>query len=51
VESWLEDEEETLSINCTSGTTGRSKGVMFTYRGAYLNALGRGPRARLAAGY
>ncbi len=39
VESWLEDEEETISINYTSGTTGRPKGVMYTYRGAYLNAL------------
>jgi fatty-acyl-CoA synthase len=39
-ESWLEDEEETISINYTSGTTGNPKGVMYTYRGAYLNALG-----------
>jgi fatty-acyl-CoA synthase len=39
-ESWLEDEEETISINYTSGTTGRPKGVQYTYRGAYLNALG-----------
>lgn len=39
VESWLEDEDETISINYTSGTTGRPKGVMYTYRGAYLNAL------------
>jgi fatty-acyl-CoA synthase len=39
VESWLEDEEETISINYTSGTTGNPKGVMYTYRGAYLNAL------------
>ena len=38
-ESWLEHEEETISINYTSGTTGRPKGVQFTYRGAYLNAL------------
>ncbi|HEY2650366.1 MAG TPA: acyl--CoA ligase family protein [Solirubrobacteraceae bacterium] len=37
--SWLEDEEETISINYTSGTTGRPKGVQYTYRGAYLNAL------------
>ena len=37
--SWLEDEEETISINYTSGTTGRPKGVEYTYRGAYLNAL------------
>jgi fatty-acyl-CoA synthase len=41
VASWLEDEEETISINYTSGTTGRPKGVMYTYRGAYLNALGQ----------
>ncbi|MET0851619.1 MAG: AMP-binding protein, partial [Candidatus Rokuibacteriota bacterium] len=40
VPSCLEDEEETISINYTSGTTGRPKGVMYTYRGAYLNALG-----------
>lgn len=39
VTSWLEDEEETISINYTSGTTGNPKGVMYTYRGAYLNAL------------
>ncbi len=38
-ESWLADEEETISINYTSGTTGRPKGVQYTYRGAYLNAL------------
>jgi fatty-acyl-CoA synthase len=38
-ESWLEDEEETISINYTSGTTGQPKGVQYTYRGAYLNAL------------
>ena len=37
--SRLEDEEETISVNYTSGTTGRPKGVQFTYRGAYLNAL------------
>src|ERR1700761_6050441 len=37
--SWLVDEEETISINYTSGTTGQPKGVQYTYRGAYLNAL------------
>src|SRR5436305_3815428 len=37
--SWLAHEEETISINYTSGTTGRPKGVQYTYRGAYLNAL------------
>src|SRR6201995_1865074 len=37
--SWLVDEEETISINYTSGTTGQPKGVQYTYRGAYVNAL------------
>jgi fatty-acyl-CoA synthase len=40
VEPWLEDEEETISINYTSGTTGRPKGVMYTHRGAWTNAVG-----------
>ncbi len=34
------DETATISINYTSGTTGRPKGVMYHHRGAYLNALG-----------
>jgi fatty-acyl-CoA synthase len=35
----VDDEETTCSINYTSGTTGRPKGVMYSHRGAYLNAL------------
>jgi fatty-acyl-CoA synthase len=33
-------EEDVISINYTSGTTGVPKGVMYTHRGAYLNAIG-----------
>ena len=40
VEIPVEDEYETISINYTSGTTGRPKGVMYHHRGAYLNAIG-----------
>ena len=39
VESWLTSEDEPISINYTSGTTGRPKGVVYHHRGAYLNAL------------
>ena len=36
----LKDEEELISLNYTSGTTGKPKGVMVVHRGAYLNAMG-----------
>ena len=34
------DEWDAISLNYTSGTTGRPKGVVYHHRGAYLNALG-----------
>src|SRR5262249_21681334 len=46
-EDRLETEDDTISINYTSGTTGRPKGVMYTHRGAYLNALAEAHHSRL----
>ncbi len=40
VECRVEDEYDVASINYTSGTTGKPKGVMIHHRGAYLNSLG-----------
>ncbi|WOK94522.1 putative acyl-activating enzyme 1, peroxisomal [Canna indica] len=36
---WPKDECDPISINYTSGTTSRPKGVIYSHRGAYLNAL------------
>ncbi len=36
----IDSEDQLLSLNYTSGTTGRPKGVMYHHRGAYLNAIG-----------
>lgn len=44
----LEDEDEPISINYTSGTTGRPEGAVYHHRGAYLNALGEVVETRLS---
>jgi fatty-acyl-CoA synthase len=36
----VDDEDDTISINYTSGTTGKPKGVQYHHRGAYLNSFG-----------
>ncbi|MEM1430734.1 MAG: AMP-binding protein [Pseudomonadota bacterium] len=36
-----QDEWESISLNYTSGTTGRPKGVVYHHRGAYLNTMGQ----------
>ena len=43
----VSDERQLLSINYTSGTTGDPKGVMYHYRGAYLQALAMAFHAKL----
>jgi fatty-acyl-CoA synthase len=47
LEIWLQDEYEPISINYTSGTTGRPKGVVYHHRGAFLNALAMTIESRL----
>ena len=43
------DELSLLSLNYTSGTTGTPKGVMYSHRGAYLQALAMVAQTRLEA--
>ena len=46
-EDRLESEDDSISLNYTSGTTGRPKGVIYTHRGAYLNAVSEVMHAKL----
>ncbi len=36
---WPDDEWDAISLNYTSGTTGKPKGVVYHHRGAHLNAM------------
>jgi fatty-acyl-CoA synthase len=46
-ETFLTDESDPISINYTSGTTGKPKGAVYTHRGAYLQAKGVAHETRL----
>jgi fatty-acyl-CoA synthase len=37
---WPADEWQAIALNYTSGTTGNPKGVVYSHRGAFLNAFG-----------
>ncbi|WP_159610665.1 AMP-binding protein [Glutamicibacter sp. JC586] len=36
----IADERSAITLNYTSGTTGKPKGVLYSHRGSYLNSLG-----------
>lgn len=46
----VNDEHDLLSINYTSGTTGRPKGVMYDHRGSYFQALAMVAHSGLGVG-
>ncbi|KAG0360779.1 hypothetical protein BGZ54_009386 [Gamsiella multidivaricata] len=43
-----DNEDDAVSLCYTSGTTGKPKGVLYTYRGIYLSALGNTIEAKLS---
>jgi acyl-CoA synthetase (AMP-forming)/AMP-acid ligase II len=48
--TWFPDEDATASINYTSGTTARPKGVQLTHRTLWLHAVSMGWHLRVATG-
>jgi len=48
LDHYISDETAPMTINFTSGTTGRPKGVMSSHRAIYLNAIGQGYMLGLA---
>jgi fatty-acyl-CoA synthase len=50
IRNWEGDEDDPISINYTSGTTGKPKGAIYTHRGAYLRAHGVARETGMDAG-
>lgn len=49
LEASVRSENDPIALNFTSGTTGEPKGVVYTHRAAYLNALGQALMLKLSA--